>query len=66
MKHLSSIKVKIPPLRCFFLWLDCSTQSVHSTAIDFYQKKIVYREYVNFEKVLPHYKAKDGVIALKN
>ena len=45
-----------------FLGLDCSTQSLTYVLIDFSSKKIKQRDSVNFDKDLPHYNTKNGII----
>jgi len=45
----------------YFLGLDCSTQSLTGTLIDFNKKKSVYSYSINFDKDLPQYKTQNGV-----
>ncbi|MHA1292602.1 MAG: xylulokinase [Promethearchaeota archaeon] len=49
-----------------FLGLDCSTQSLTVILIDFNLNKIIYRNNVEFDKDLPHYNVKSGVIYFDN
>ena len=45
----------------YFLGLDCSTQSLTATLIDFNKKKSIYSYRINFDKDLPQYKTQNGV-----
>jgi len=47
-----------------FLGLDCSTQSMTGIIIDFGSNKIIYKDSINFDKALPHYKTQNGVIII--
>ncbi|GAF68873.1 unnamed protein product, partial [marine sediment metagenome] len=46
----------------YFLGLDCSTQSLTAFLIDFNSKQIIYRHSINYDRDLPHYQTKNGVI----
>jgi len=46
----------------YFLGLDCSTQSLTAFIIDFNSKKIIYRHSINYDRDLPHYHTKNGII----
>ena len=46
----------------YFLGFDCSTQSLTAYIIDFDSKKINYRHSINYDKDLPHYNTKNGII----
>ena len=49
-----------------FLGLDSSTQSLTALIINFEQKKVIYRKTINFDKALPQYKTKNGIITLNS
>ncbi len=46
----------------YYLGLDCSTQSMSAIVLDFERGKICCEESVNFEKDLPHYGTRSGVL----
>ncbi|MFX1314655.1 MAG: xylulokinase [Promethearchaeota archaeon] len=45
-----------------FLGLDCSTQSLTGLIINFDSAKVLFRYNINFEKDLPQYNTKNGII----
>ena len=45
-----------------FLGIDSSTQSLSAVVIDLDSRKVVYEQSLNFDKALPHYKTKNGVL----
>ena len=45
-----------------FLGLDSSTQSLSAVVIDLDSRKVVYEQSLNFDRALPHYKTKNGVL----
>src|SRR5471030_415174 len=45
-----------------FLGLDSSTQSLSAVVIDLDARKVIYEKSLNFDKSLPHYKTKNGVL----
>jgi len=45
-----------------FLGLDSSTQSLSAVVIDLDARKVVYEQSLNFDKALPHYKTRNGVL----
>jgi xylulokinase len=45
-----------------FLGLDSSTQSLSAVAIDLDAHKVVYEQSLNFDKALPHYGTRNGVL----
>ncbi len=45
-----------------FLGLDSSTQSLSAVVIDLDTRKVVYEKSLNFDKELPHYKTRNGVL----
>jgi xylulokinase len=45
-----------------FLGLDSSTQSLSAVVIDLDARKVVYEQSLNFDRALPHYKTKNGVL----
>ncbi|MFX1384707.1 MAG: xylulokinase [Promethearchaeota archaeon] len=49
-----------------FLGLDCSTQSLTALLIDFNLREVIYRNIINFDNDLPHYKTQNGVINIKD
>jgi xylulokinase len=49
-----------------FLGLDCSTQSFTTILIDLTSKEVIYRNNINFDEDLPHYKTNNGVYFLEN
>lgn len=53
-------------MKDLFLGLDCSTQSLTATLIDFNSSKVIYKNSINFDKELPHYNTQNGVISLDN
>ncbi len=53
-------------MKDLFLGLDCSTQSLTGLVIDFKSKKVIYRYSINYDKELPHYQTKNGVIYINN
>ena len=46
----------------YFLGLDCSTQSLTAFIIDFNSKKIIFKHSINYDRDLPHYHTKNGII----
>ncbi len=50
----------------YFLGLDCSTQGLTAKIIDFDRKVIFYSTTINYDKDLPRYKTKNGVVILEN
>jgi xylulokinase len=50
----------------FFLGLDCSTQSFTAIITNFNSGRIIYHHSLNFDKVLPHYNTKDGVLTYED
>jgi len=46
----------------FFLGLDSSTQSLSAVVIDLDKRKVIYENSVNFDKALPQFKTKNGVL----
>ena len=46
----------------YFLGLDCSTQSLTAFIIDFNSNQIIYRYSINYDRDLPHYHTKNGII----
>ncbi|MDD5139480.1 MAG: FGGY-family carbohydrate kinase [Verrucomicrobiales bacterium] len=45
-----------------FLGLDSSTQSLSAVVIDLDTRKVVYEKSLNFDRALPHYKTRNGVL----
>jgi xylulokinase len=45
-----------------FLGLDSSTQSLSAVVIDLDARKVIYEQSLNFDRALPHYKTKNGVL----
>jgi xylulokinase len=45
-----------------FLGLDSSTQSLSAVVIDLDTRKVIYEQSLNFDRALPHYKTKNGVL----
>jgi xylulokinase len=45
-----------------FLGLDSSTQSLSAVVIDLDARKVVYEQSLNFDKALPHYGTRNGVL----
>jgi xylulokinase len=45
-----------------FLGLDFSTQSITAIVINLEKNKVIYKRKINFDKSLPHYNTKNGVI----
>ena len=45
-----------------FLGLDSSTQSLSAVVIDLDARKVVHEQSLNFDRALPHYKTKNGVL----
>jgi xylulokinase len=45
-----------------FLGLDSSTQSLSAVVIDLDTRKVIYEKSLNFDRALPHYKTKNGVL----
>src|SRR5690606_23836878 len=45
-----------------FLGLDSSTQSLSAVVIDFDSREVVYEKSLNFDRALPHYKTRNGVL----
>ena len=45
-----------------FLGLDSSTQSLSAVVIDLDSRKVVYEQSLNFDKALPHYRTRNGVL----
>jgi len=46
----------------YFLGLDCSTQSLTAFIIDFNSNQIIYRYSINYDRDLPHYHTRNGII----
>ena len=44
------------------LGFDCSTQSLKITAVDSGSLEVVYYDFIEYDKDLPHYKTTGGVI----
>jgi len=49
-----------------FLGLDSSTQSLSAILIDVDKQKVVYETSLNFDKVLPQFKTRNGVLPSRN
>src|SRR5882724_8120779 len=49
-----------------FLGLDSSTQSLSAVIIDFDLRKVIYERSLNFDRALPHYKTRNGVLPDSN
>ncbi|MFX0156314.1 MAG: xylulokinase [Candidatus Hodarchaeota archaeon] len=49
-----------------FLGLDCSTQSLTALLIKFGLGKVIYREQIDYDEDLPHYKTQNGIIISDN
>jgi len=49
-----------------FLGLDSSTQSLSAVVIDLDTRKVIYEKSLNFDKALPHYKTRNGVLPNRN
>lgn len=49
-----------------FLGLDSSTQSLSAVLIDYDTRKVVYEQSLNFDKVLPRYGTRNGVLPNPN
>src|SRR5208282_4547483 len=49
-----------------FLGLDSSTQSLSAVVIDLDARKVVYETSLNFDRALPHYKTRNGVLPNRN
>ncbi len=49
-----------------FLGLDSSTQSLSAVVIDLDRRKVVYEKSLNFDKALPRYRTKNGVLPNKD
>lgn len=49
-----------------FLGLDSSTQSLSAVVIDLDQRKVVYEHSLNFDKALPQFKTKNGVLVSRD
>jgi xylulokinase len=45
-----------------FLGLDSSTQSLSAVVIDYDRRKVVYEKSLNFDRALPRYKTRNGVL----
>ncbi len=45
-----------------FLGLDSSTQSLSAVVIDLDARKVIYEQSLNFDKALPHYRTRNGVL----
>jgi hypothetical protein len=45
-----------------FLGLDSSTQSLSAVVIDLDTRKVIYEKSLNFDRALPHYKTRNGVL----
>jgi xylulokinase len=45
-----------------FLGLDSSTQSLSAVLIDYELRKVVYEQSLNFDRALPHYGTRNGVL----
>src|SRR5471030_2268737 len=63
MGAIAPILVRMAKL---FLGLDSSTQSLSAVVIDLDSRKVIYEKSLNFDKSLPHYKTKDGVLPNRN
>ncbi|MHA1985819.1 MAG: xylulokinase [Promethearchaeota archaeon] len=50
----------------YFLGLDCSTQSLTAFLIDFNSKKIIDKHSINYDRDLPQYHTKNGIIVSNN
>ncbi len=46
----------------YFLGLDCSTQSLTGVIIDFDSGEVIFRNKINYDVDLPHYKTQNGVV----
>ena len=49
-----------------FLGLDSSTQSLSAVVIDLGSRRTIYEKSVNFDRALPHYRTKNGVLPLRD
>jgi len=49
-----------------FLGLDSSTQSLSAVVIDLDTRKVIYEKSLNFDRALPHYKTRNGVLPSRN
>jgi xylulokinase len=49
-----------------FLGLDSSTQSLSAVVIDIATQKVVYEKSLNFDRALPHFKTRNGVLPSRN
>jgi xylulokinase len=49
-----------------FLGLDSSTQSLSAVVIDLDTRKVIHEKSLNFDRALPHYKTKNGVLPNRN
>jgi xylulokinase len=49
-----------------FLGLDSSTQSLSAVVIDLEARKVVYEHSLNFDRALPHYGTRNGVLPNRN
>ena len=45
-----------------FLGLDSSTQSLSAVVVDLDSRRVVYEQSLNFDKALPHYRTRNGVL----
>jgi xylulokinase len=45
-----------------FLGIDSSTQGLSAVVIDLDARKVIYEKSLNFDRSLPHYKTRDGVL----
>ena len=50
------------PMPRLFLGLDSSTQSLSAVIIDLDQRKVIYEKSLNFDRALPEYKTRNGVL----
>jgi xylulokinase len=46
-----------------FLGLDSSTQSLSAVVIDLDARRVIYEKSLNFDRALPHYKTRNGVLS---
>jgi len=49
-----------------FLGLDSSTQSLSAVLIDYDTRRVAYEKSLNFDRALPHYKTRNGVLPNRN
>lgn len=53
---------RFKPMAKLFLGLDSSTQSLSAVIIDLDTRKVVYEKSLNFDRALPKYKTRNGVL----